>query len=230
MDDRRRDGGEELVGPPDRAVAARGDDLRQRTQLFERLPFGDPLGAERDVDRAIRGDDQALDHGGDARVHSAAQNEVLSVSKVFEQTLDREQDVFRIGVGVLVDRRADDQDDVLGVGNRRRIARRLEPVGFDQPLQQLVGAAFPEGHLPGLNPADRVGIAVVQRDREADVGEHEAEREPDSSATADDGNVACESHVPPVSTLPLNVERTEDTRDVSRQERALRRRRGRSAA
>ena len=70
-----------------RARCAHDDDLGQRAQLFERLPFGDALRTERHVDRRPAGD-QLLDHRGDARVHRAAQHQVLAVAQVVEQALD----------------------------------------------------------------------------------------------------------------------------------------------
>ena len=59
--------------------------------------------------------DQLLDHRGHARVHRAAQDDVLAVAELIEQALDREAHELRVGVEVLVDRGPDDEHDVLGL-------------------------------------------------------------------------------------------------------------------
>ena len=80
---------------------------------------------------------------------------MLAVAELVEQSLDRPQDEPRVRVEVLVDRRADDDHDVLGLADRRRVVGRLEPAGGEDPLEQLVGAVLEERHLARRGPGRR---------------------------------------------------------------------------
>ena len=95
-----------------------------------------------------------------------------------------------VGVEVLVDRRADHDDDVLGAPDRVGVERGLQ----DRPAasaaaQHLGGAGLDERHLARVHRVDRVGAHVVERDLEAAVGEREPERQADAAASAHDGDV-----------------------------------------
>ena len=137
---------------------------------------------------------------------------MLAVAQVVEQALDRVQHELRIGVEVLVDRRADDDHDVLGVRTRssgsmvassRSVATR--------PLEHLVGVALSKN---GILPARTVSTALASTsnsvDREAGVGEHETERQPHVATAADNHNIprkrrAHGSAQPPVARSSLSV-------------------------
>ena len=190
MDDRRCDGTEERFGALHTRLGAGGHDLRKGPELFERLAFGDPLGAEGHVDVAARRRDQLLDHRGDARVHGAAQDDVLAVAELVEQPLHRAPHELRVGVEVLVDRGAHDEHDVLGFRHRVGVDRGVEEIRRDHPLEHRVGVALPERHLARAHRVDRVRVEVVERDGDTGIGEHETERESHVAATADDDNIS----------------------------------------
>ena len=135
----------------------------------------------------LAGDEHLLDHRGDARVHGAAQDEVLPVAELVEQTFDREPHELRVGVEVLVDRRADHA--------ARRARPPTRPSGRSVASSRSVAMSrssissasrSENGILPARHPVDRVRVEVVERDRQAGVGEHQPERKPDVAAAADD--------------------------------------------
>ena len=145
---------------------------------------------------------------------------MLSVAELIEQALDREQDELRIGIEVLVDRRADDQDHVLGFADGTGIGRRVELVGADQALEQLVGAVLPEGHLARADPVDGLGVTVVERDRQARVGEHQPERKPHPATAPDNRNIPRKRHVHPAPPAVTLREDWDDTSGFRPRERA----------
>ena len=79
------------------------------------------------------------------------------------QPLERARDGLRVGVEVLVDRRADDHDDVLGAGDDGGVGR-----GPEQPVdgrrQHLGGARLVERQLAVVHQRDRALAHVVDQD------------------------------------------------------------------
>ena len=126
-----------------RAFGARRHDLRELEELGHRLALGDALGAERDVDVEAEPLDQALHHRGDARVHGAAQHEELAVGEARGDVLDRRLDRVEVGVEVLVDRRADDDHDRVGVADRGRARGGADPALGEDLLEHLARARAP---------------------------------------------------------------------------------------
>ena len=101
---------------------------------------------------------------------------VLAVTRSpVEETFDDVQHTARVGVEVFVDRGTDDDDHVLCLGNGTRFVRNRQPVGSDQPLEQLVGSALEERHLSRPDPINGECVAVVERDRQAGVSERKTE-------------------------------------------------------
>ena len=152
-----------------RALGARRDDLRQRRAAL-RSPCPRRCAPGRTTRRscASRAVEQPLDHRGDAGVHGAAQHEVLAVAELVEQALDREQHELRIGVEVLVDRRAD--DDARRARPRRRRRDRSSPSSRSVAIRRSSSSSAPSsqnGIFAAADAVDRVGVAVVERDRQA---------------------------------------------------------------
>ena len=125
-----------------------------------------------------------------------------------EHLLDRPQDELRIGVEVLVDRRADDDDDVLGVRRRRGIVARLEPAGREHLARAARRRRARRTASCRPAPGRRRRVAVVEHDRTAGVGERQAEREPDVAAAPDNHDILGESGTAPSPRGQQGVNRT----------------------
>ena len=63
---------------------------------------------------------------------------------------------------------------------------RVSRPSASDPLEDLLGALLEERHLAGPHAIDGRRIDVVEHDRQACVGEHEPEREPDATTATDD--------------------------------------------
>ena len=101
---------------------------------------------------------------------------MLPVVELIEQPLDREEDELGVGIEVLVDRGADDQHDVLGLGDG---AGSVVASSRSVPIRRSSSSSAPfsqKGILPARDAIDGLGVAVVERDREAGVGQHQTER------------------------------------------------------
>ena len=191
-----REGVEQLRGALERTVRAGRDDLRELEELDHRLALGDALRAERHVDVEPETRDQALDHGGDARVHGAPQHEQLAVDEARRDLLDRALHRVEIRVEMLVDRRADHDHDVLGVSHRRRVGRCPQPSGVEDLAQNLVRSRLVEREGAVVHEGDRLRIHVEQRDVETAIGQRQPEREADVPATTHDRGVDGERPAP----------------------------------
>ena len=93
-----------------------------------------------------------------------------------------------VGVEVLVDRRADHDHDVLGVGDHVGRARRPQPTRRQDRGQDLGCARLVEGHGARVHAGDRTLVHVVEHDVEATARERQPERETDVAAASDDGD------------------------------------------
>ena len=184
-----RETAEELRGALERTVRAKATICGSSKSSIIALPFGDALGTERDVDVEAPLLDEPLDHGGDARVHGAAQHEELAVDEAAGDLGDRRLHRVQVGVEVLVDRRADHDHDVLGVADRARIRGGAQSTRIHHRAQDVVGARLLEGHPRVVDRGDRVLVEVVERDAQSPVGEGEPQRETDMPAAPDDGDV-----------------------------------------
>ena len=125
-----------------------GDQLRQLLQLAQRLALHDPLGAVRQVHvaaaRLLELPGQPVGHAGEDR---AAQHQQLPGPDPLEQLVHRAVELADRRVEVLVDRRADGDDDGGGVFQHGRVGGRLDEAGPDGFGQQGVGIVLVKGHL-----------------------------------------------------------------------------------
>ena len=112
-----------------------------------------------------------------------------------DQAVDHAQDRLRIGVQVLVDRRAHDDDDVIGIAQHPGFAARGDRSRAHHPFEHGVGALLPEGHLACPHAVDRTLVVVVEDDTQSGLGECEAQREADTAAAAHDGEVSREARL-----------------------------------
>ena len=89
----------------------------------------------------------------------------------------------------LVDRRPDDDDQLVCPGDHRAVGPELEPAGWQELAQQLVGAGLEERHLAAADPVERPLVGVVDPDPQPRLGEGKAQREADMPAAAEDHDV-----------------------------------------
>ena len=121
--------GEQRLGPLGGRVGVGADDLRQRAELLERVALGDPLRAERDVDAAAALGEVLGDVAGRARVDGAAQDDQRAVAQVRRDLVDGLLEDRHRWAEELVDRRADDDDELVGPRDHRAVGAELEPAG-----------------------------------------------------------------------------------------------------
>ena len=171
------------------AVVVGADDLGQRVELLERVALGDPLRAERDVDGAAALGQVLGDVAGRARVDGAAQGDQGAVAQVRRDLVDGLLEDRHRRAEELVDRRADDDDEVVRPLDHRAVGAEREPAGRQDLAQQLVGAGLEERHLAGGDPVERGLVGVVDADAQAGLGEGEAQRQADMAAAAEDDDV-----------------------------------------
>ena len=155
----------------------------------ERLALGDALGAERHVDVEPEPRDQPLDDRGDTRVDGAAEHEELTVAEMRGDLVDGTVDGTQVGVVVLVDRRADHDHDVLGVGDRSRVEGGGEEAVVAGRGEHLGRARLDEGHPTRVHGVHGVVADVVERDVQPATGEGKPQWEPDAAAPPDDRDV-----------------------------------------
>ena len=89
----------------------------------------------------------------------------------------------------LVDRRADDHDQLVGPADHLGVGSQLEPAGRQELAKQLVGAVLEERHLAADDPVERRLVRVVDAHAQPRLGEGQAEGETDVAAAAEDDDV-----------------------------------------
>ena len=89
---------------------------------------------------------------------------------------------LRVGVEVLVDRRADDDDDVLGVRDHRRVRGGPKLTSRHGFGQGGLAAGLRERQAAGSNLRDGGRVQVEGTHSQARVGECDAERQADMTA------------------------------------------------
>jgi hypothetical protein len=114
---------------------------------------------------------------------------VLTVAQVVEHAFDDTEHGLEIRVQVLVDRGADDDDDVLAFGDRPRIRRRGQSPGREHAREQLLAARLTERHPSRPDSFYGLFSAVIEGDSESRVGHHQSERKPDVAASSHDHNI-----------------------------------------
>ena len=226
-----------------RDVVVRADDLRQRVELLERVALGDPLRAERHVDPRAALGEMLRDVLGRARVDGAAQDDEGAVAEVRRDLVDGLLEDRHRRAEELVDRRADDDDELLGPFDHRAVRAEAEPAGREDLAQQLVGAVLHERHLAGGDPVEGRLVRVVDADAQAGLGEGEAQGQADVAAAAEDDDVevggfrsvghvpGAYRHRPPMVPTPVGTEqrhRRSDGDDPSSSHRPIASRRPRA--
>src|SRR5689334_20126367 len=164
--------------------------MRQLEQLGHRLALGDPLRAEGNVDLPPQLGHHLLDQRRHPGEHRAAEHEELPVGEVIRAAAERLGDGGLLRVQVLVDRRADDHDHVLGRGHDGGIGRGHQAPGRQDPVQHLVRARLGEGQAPRIDRGDRGFAHVVDANLGSPVRERERERQADVPAPPDDDHIS----------------------------------------
>src|SRR5262249_34855137 len=122
-----------------------------------------------------------------ARVHGAAEDERLSVAKMLGELSQHLVEEREVGIEMLVDRRADDDDHEVSGSERGRSRADLERLA-ENVAELVFGTLFAEGHFAGADRFDRALVDVVDVDVVI-VREDDAERQPDMAAASDDDDV-----------------------------------------
>jgi hypothetical protein len=181
----------------ERGLLTAGDDLGEFEQLGHGPALGDPLRAEHHVDGEAEAGDHLLHQRGDARVDGAAQDQQLAVAQVLRAARQRPGDGLLVGVEVLVDRRADDHDHVLGGGHDRRVGRGAQPPARDDAFQHGAGPRLGERQPRVADLLDRGRVHVMDGNARAPVGQGDRQRQPHVAAAPDDHHVAPERGAAP---------------------------------
>ncbi len=172
-----------------RPVVVGADDLRQRMELLEGMTLGDPLRAERDIDPAAALGEVLGDIAGRARVDRAAQGDQRPVAQVRRDLVDGLLEDRHRRAEELVDRRADDDHQLVGPGDHRAVGAEGETPGREDLAEELVGAVLHERHLARGDPVERRLVGVVDADPQPGLREGEAQGQADVTAAAEDDDV-----------------------------------------
>ena len=89
----------------------------------------------------------------------------------------------------LVDRRADDDDELVGPLDHRAVGAELETSRRQDPAQEVLGAGLEERHLARGDPVEGRLVRVVDPDAQPGIGEGEAQGQADMAAAAEDDDV-----------------------------------------
>ncbi len=193
LHDRRAEDREQRADALARRLADAADDARQRADLLEEAPGGDPLGRVRDEDVLADPETPVLgqvagDELGRAGGDRGAQDDRVTVAQVAEQVVERRADVGDVDLDVREGRRPERDDDVLG---QRGVG---DTVGYGQcaggvdAVQRLLRAGLVERHPRVADGLQAVGILVDAEHRQPALGERNGEWEPDP-AEPDDGDL-----------------------------------------
>ena len=180
---------EQLARLGEGRVGVDAHQLRQGAQLLERVSFGDPLRAERDVGIDARGAKAPLHGLAGAGIDSRPQHDERPVLDVRRQLVEDVLEDPHRWVHEFVDGRADDQDHRPGPPEHGGVARKLETSGGQQLGQESVGPSLAEGHASRPDLFDLLLVYIVDADAIAALREREGERQADVPASAHDHQV-----------------------------------------
>ena len=180
---------EQRLGPLGGVVRIGPDDLGQAAELLERVTFGDPLGAEDDVDPVATVGQVLGDVLGRARVDGASEHDQRAVPEVRRDLVDGSLEDRHRRPEELVDRGTDHHDHGIGPVQDRGVIGQLEATGGQQLGQEHVGACLEERHPAGLDRVQGLSIGVEDPDAEAGLGEHQAERQTNVATAAEHDDV-----------------------------------------
>jgi hypothetical protein len=94
----------------------------------------------------------------------------------------------------LVDRGADDDDELARPADHLAAAAKLEPTGRQELTQQVLRAGLEERHLAVPDPLERRRVRVVDADPQAGPREGEAEGQPNVAAAAEHDEIEVLAH------------------------------------
>jgi hypothetical protein len=89
----------------------------------------------------------------------------------------------------LVDRRADDNDQLVRPANHLRASTEFEPSGWEDVREEPVGTVLEKWHLAAADPVERQLVRVIDPDMKAGIGQREAQGKADMAAAAKDDDV-----------------------------------------
>ena len=95
----------------------------------------------------------------------------------------------KLWIEILVDRRADGDNDVLRACHVARVRRKQQPLIAQRRLQERLGAVLDERHRAAGDLLQRVGVQIVDDDALSGSREHERQRQSDMAGTADDADI-----------------------------------------
>jgi hypothetical protein len=121
---------------------------------------------------------------GGARIRGGLEHDQLARVKVFAHLLDCRNDVGKVGVFRLAQRRRDADADGIGLGEDREVFRGRQPARVDQLAHAFARHIRDVGHAPSntLYPAL---IQIHRRHGEAGVSKLDGKRQADVAETND---------------------------------------------
>ena len=118
---------EERFGALTSARVIGTDDLRQRMQLFQSVPFRDALGTERDIHPATARSQMLPNEARRTRIDRASQDDERAVPEVRRDLVDGLLEDGHRGSQEFVDRRSNDDDQLVGAADHLGIGAELQP-------------------------------------------------------------------------------------------------------
>ncbi len=191
-DDLRGDRGEDFVGRLESVLVEGGNDLGERLDLVQRLPFGHAFRAERDLQTGSFVFEPAVEVFGRPREERGAHDDQCVGRDVIGVGVEDAQHVRQLRLEMLVDRRAGDEHDDIGALELDPLGRSLQPA-LERELQLGFTTLFDEGKFASVDPVDRVLVDIDECDLGPGKSEFDPQREPDMPATADHGDARSQS-------------------------------------
>ena len=177
---------EEVGSPLSRHVRTSRHDLGQRVELRHGASLGDPFGTERDVDGEPGAGEEILDQSCDPRVDRRSEHDQLTVANVRKNRLEHPGDGGGVRVQVLVDRRPDDNDHRVDLGDHSRVGRRLDPTVRADSAQQCLGAVLEEGHGAVVHQINRCLVDIEEGHGQTAISQGNPQGQPNMAASTDD--------------------------------------------
>ena len=170
------------------------DDARQRLDLLEEAPGGDPLGRVRDEDVDAAHEPSVLgevarDEVGRARGDRRAQDDRVAGAQVAEQVVQGRADVAHVDLDVRQRRRAERDDDVVGDRRVGDAIGHLQRAGGVHAVERVLRAGLLERHPRVAHRLQPLGGDVDAEHLQPTVGERNGQREADPTQP-DDGNLS----------------------------------------
>ena len=178
-----------ITKPTSGSVTVRADDLWQALELLEGVALGDALRAAGDVDLDAALPEHPRNSLGRARVHRRAHDHERAIADMRRHLVDDTVEERHRRIEELVNGRANHDDHDGRAAQRRWVARQREPLGRQDPGEQLFGASLHERHLAAFYARDGLLVDVVDAHPQTRVGKCQRERQTDVAAAADNAHV-----------------------------------------